>query len=140
MATTQYRTPGVYVVEKNAFPNSEVEVATAVPLFIGYTEKAQQGTINVANTPVRLSSLREFEATFGGAPRTEVKFVNESDPKSAKLEYANGQRYLLHSSARVHWMSLRDTWHHPFLVYLSVTQQTPLAVYMEHRWDSTTRC
>ena len=27
----QMKTPGVYVVEKNAFPNSVVEVATAVP-------------------------------------------------------------------------------------------------------------
>lgn len=25
------KTPGVYIVEKNAFPNSVVEVATAVP-------------------------------------------------------------------------------------------------------------
>jgi phage tail sheath protein FI len=25
------KTPGVYIVEKNAFPNSIVEVATAVP-------------------------------------------------------------------------------------------------------------
>ena len=36
----QYKTPGVYIVEKSAFPNSVVEVATAVPAFIGYTEKA----------------------------------------------------------------------------------------------------
>ncbi len=33
----QYKTPGVYIVEKNAFPNSVVEVATAVPAFIGAT-------------------------------------------------------------------------------------------------------
>ena len=36
----QYKTPGVYIVEKSAFPNSVVEVATAVPAFVGYTEKA----------------------------------------------------------------------------------------------------
>ena len=34
------KTPGVYIVEKKAFPNSVVEVATAVPAFIGYTEQA----------------------------------------------------------------------------------------------------
>ena len=33
------KTPGVYIVEKSAFPNSVVEVATAVPAFIGYTER-----------------------------------------------------------------------------------------------------
>ena len=32
-----FKTPGVYIVEKNAFPNSVVEVTTAVPAFIGYT-------------------------------------------------------------------------------------------------------
>ena len=36
----QMKTPGVYIVEKNAFPNSVVEVATAVPAFIGHTEVA----------------------------------------------------------------------------------------------------
>ena len=40
----KYKTPGVYIVEKNAFPNSVVEVETAVPAFIGYTENAKNGT------------------------------------------------------------------------------------------------
>ena len=31
------KTPGVYIVEKNAFPNSVVEAPTAIPAFIGYT-------------------------------------------------------------------------------------------------------
>ena len=111
MATTQYRTPGVYVVEKNAFPNSVVEVATAVPLFIGYTERSRQGTIDVANTPVRLSSLREFEATFGGPARATLKFVSGSatanapltaaDVVNAKLTFATTQRYLLHECMRL---------------------------------------
>lgn len=111
MATTQYRTPGVYVVEKNAFPNSVVEVATAVPLFIGYTERSRQGTIDVANTPVRLSSLREFEATFGGAARATLKFttgsteqnaqITAADVANAKLTFATTQRYLLHECIRL---------------------------------------
>ena len=37
-----YKTPGVYIEEKNAFPASVVAVATAVPVFIGYTEKAER--------------------------------------------------------------------------------------------------
>lgn len=32
------KTPGVYIVEKNAFPNQVVEVPTAVPGFVGYTQ------------------------------------------------------------------------------------------------------
>ena len=39
MAST-LMTPGVYIEEKNAFPSSITAVATAVPVFIGYTQKA----------------------------------------------------------------------------------------------------
>ena len=37
------KTPGVYIIEKNAFPNSVVEVATAIPAFIGHTQFARDG-------------------------------------------------------------------------------------------------
>ena len=60
--------PGVYIVEKNAFPNSVVEVATAVPAFIGHTEKASDKGRPITK-PVRVTSLGEFEAKFGGAPK-----------------------------------------------------------------------
>lgn len=62
------KTPGVYVVEKNAFPSSVVEVATAVPAFIGYTEKAVNGGKSLINVPMRITSLSEFVQYFGEAP------------------------------------------------------------------------
>ncbi len=62
-------TPGVYIVEKNAFPNSVVEVATAVPAFIGHTEKADNRNTPLLNKPWRISSLAEFDQYFGGAPK-----------------------------------------------------------------------
>ncbi|GAB3461883.1 hypothetical protein GCM10027321_22940 [Massilia terrae] len=71
---TQLKTPGVYVVEENAFPNSVVEVATAVPAFIGYTEKAQSGQQNLTGVPTPISSLAEYELYFGGAPDTRITF------------------------------------------------------------------
>ena len=69
------KTPGVYVVEKNAFPNSVVEVATAVPAFIGYTEKAVNGGKSLVNVPWRISSLSEYLQYFGGAPEPEFELV-----------------------------------------------------------------
>ena len=63
------KTPGVYIVEKNAFPNSVVEVATAVPVFIGYTEMASNGGKELLGKPFRISSMAEFERYFGGAPQ-----------------------------------------------------------------------
>ncbi|SEN77521.1 hypothetical protein SAMN05428959_10364 [Duganella sp. CF517] len=65
----QYKTPGVYIVEKNAFPNSVVEVATAVPAFVGHTETASYKGGSLDNKPWRITSMAEYEACFGGAPR-----------------------------------------------------------------------
>lgn len=70
------KTPGVYIVEKNAFPNSVVEVATAVPVFIGYTEKAVDGTTSLLNKPKRITSMGEFHNYFGMAPT--LKFTIEA--------------------------------------------------------------
>jgi phage tail sheath protein FI len=61
MATTQRRTPGVYINEPDSFPPSIVGVGTAVPAFIGYTQKGP------LNEPVAIQSMVDFLATFGGA-------------------------------------------------------------------------
>ena len=59
------KTPGVYIVEKSAFPNSVVEVATAVPAFIGYTERADNKGKSLLNKPFKISSMTEFHNYFG---------------------------------------------------------------------------
>jgi phage tail sheath protein FI len=77
-----YKTPGVYIVEKNAFPNSVVEVATAVPAFIGYTEKADNKGSSLLNKPWRITSMAEYEVYFGGAPN-DLFNVAEFTPPAA---------------------------------------------------------
>ena len=62
------KTPGVYIVEKNAFPNSVVEVPTAIPAFIGITEKAINGADSLSGQPWKITSMAEFQQYFGGAP------------------------------------------------------------------------
>ena len=64
----QMKTPGVYIVEKPAFPNSVVEVATAVPAFVGYTEKADNRGKSLRNKPWRITSMAEFHNYFGLSP------------------------------------------------------------------------
>lgn len=66
------KTPGVYIVEKNAFPNSVVEAPTAIPAFIGITETARNGDDDLTNVPWKISSMMEFVQYFGVAP--ELKF------------------------------------------------------------------
>ncbi|HKJ03638.1 MAG TPA: phage tail sheath C-terminal domain-containing protein [Longimicrobiales bacterium] len=62
-------TPGVYIVEKDAFPNSVVEVATAVPAFIGYTAKHDDKGQDLRLKPTKVTSLAEYAGYFGGAPK-----------------------------------------------------------------------
>src|SRR5688500_5332366 len=91
------KTPGVYILEKNAFPNSVVEVATAVPAFIGYTEKAVNSGLDLTNKPWRITSMAEFHQYFGygplqpadGDPYTRFK-MEKVQPPSATPAAAAG--------------------------------------------------
>lgn len=80
-----YKTPGVYIEEKNAFPNSVVAVATAVPAFIGYTAKAEQLGKKVFNKPVRVTSLVEFEQVFGQGPKFKFSIPIAGDTDREKF-------------------------------------------------------
>ncbi len=71
------KTPGVYIVEENAFPSSVVEVATAVPAFIGYTEKADNRGRSLALRPWRITSLSEYHTYFGGAPKPVFRLAEQ---------------------------------------------------------------
>lgn len=62
------KTPEVYIVEENALSDSVVEVATAVPAFIGYTENAADGSKSLLYKPWRVTSITEFRSYFGDAP------------------------------------------------------------------------
>ena len=63
-----YATPGVHIEEIAVFPPSVAPVATAVPAFIGYTEKAIGAAgQSLTKTAVRITSLLEYEQLFGSA-------------------------------------------------------------------------
>lgn len=87
-------TPGVYIQEKSILPASVAGVSTAVPLFIGFTEKPQ------AN-PVRITSLFDFENTFGGAyvPTFDVSLNTASN----ELEVAPDKRFFLHETLALYF-------------------------------------
>lgn len=101
---SKMKTPGVYIQEKNAFPNSAIEVATAIPAFIGHTEKATDGDKSLLNRPWRITSMAEFHTYFGNAPAPSFS-INESpqspdfvlNGKGYGLQQKSG-KYLLHHS------------------------------------------
>jgi phage tail sheath protein FI len=78
------KTPGVYIVEKDAFPNSVVEVATAVPAFIGYTEKADNAGMSLQNKPWPITSMAEFHQYFGGGPHPLFEIKPYVAPKNGE--------------------------------------------------------
>ncbi len=107
---TEYRTPGVYVTETGAFPSSAIGVETAVPCFIGHTERSPGAE------PRQIGSLAEFVQFFGGrhtphyylaAPGTALpsndlavgEFVLDLD--AVILVRAAGPRFLLYDSIRL---------------------------------------
>jgi phage tail sheath protein FI len=63
-------TPGVYTIEKSAFPNSVVAVATAIPAFIGYTERADYKGKSLLFEPMVINSLNDFLTFFGAQDPT----------------------------------------------------------------------
>jgi phage tail sheath protein FI len=76
-------TPGVYITEVDAFPNSVVGVPTAVPAFIGYTQKATVEGKPAFLTPIAISSLAEFESIFGVGFKPVYNIVKVGPPSTA---------------------------------------------------------
>lgn len=72
MAST-YKTPGVYVEEISTLPASVAAVATAIPAFIGFTEKADNFGEALTGSTVRIKSMPEYVEKFGG-PQKESGF------------------------------------------------------------------
>jgi len=89
MALT-YKHPGVYVEEISTIPPSIAQVETAIPGFVGYTEKRLKNGVSFeANVPQRVTSLPEFEEMFGVAypEAVEVTLGDPVDERgSAKIE------------------------------------------------------
>jgi phage tail sheath protein FI len=62
-----YRSPGVYVEEIASLPPSIAEVESAVPAFIGYTQKATMYADNdLLNVPTPIGSWDEYIQLYGG--------------------------------------------------------------------------
>lgn len=96
-----YQTPGVYIEERSAFPNSAVPVATAVPAFIGYTEKAVRDKKPLTLKPTKISSYGEYLMFFGGAPQTKIT-VGPSTSEGSPYSLAITESYFtLHSQMKM---------------------------------------
>lgn len=88
-----YQTPGVYIEEITTLPASVVQVETAVPAFIGFTDKhddnvplADPGATTPANSPTRaqkISSFSEFLEYFGTSQPQDFTITVHDDVDGA---------------------------------------------------------
>jgi phage tail sheath protein FI len=97
-----YKIPNIYVEETSTSPVSVPTVSTAIPAFIGYTEKAQDGKKNLINKPTLITSLLNYEKLFGKAEGTNFFVITDEEGilvnkeptsimyYSLKLYYENG--------------------------------------------------
>jgi phage tail sheath protein FI len=104
----EYKTPGVYVEEIPHLPPSIASVETAIPAFIGYTEKAKwKEAGDLINKPWRIESLLQYEQYFGFAdPETEsltVAFTNSGSRTdvNGKVDETKRSKYLMYYSMQM---------------------------------------
>ncbi|MGZ3884128.1 MAG: phage tail sheath family protein [Bacteroidia bacterium] len=75
MPITSIKTPGVYIDEVSTIPPSIAPVSTAIPAFVGHTQTTVingidwwvGGPATVPAPAVRITSLLEYQTTFGSA-------------------------------------------------------------------------
>jgi uncharacterized protein len=104
MAT--YRTPGVYVEEISLIPPSVAEVATAIPAFIGYTERVPANYDFGNPEPVRITSMFEYEYYFGGPSPVDIEVsVTEDveDVDTVTVESISDIVYLMHHNLQMYF-------------------------------------
>ena len=88
-------TPGVYIEEKSAFPKSVAGLPTAIPVFIGYTEKSVRDGKSLINKPVRITSIGDYIKLFGGTSKSKFT-IAEASPGEKNLDFElNGKAYVL---------------------------------------------
>lgn len=77
---SNYQTPGVYVEENTTLAPSVAAVSTAIPAFIGLTEKAEDTKgESLTLVPTRIKSLAEYETLFGkGNPEAFTVILDDT--------------------------------------------------------------
>ena len=94
------KVPGVYTEEVSTLPPSVAPVETAIPAFIGYTERSGPAGTDLTAVPTRIESLLEYERLFGSGPEVHYSGV-ELDAGGRITAVDASLPYLLHESLRL---------------------------------------
>ena len=95
-----YKTPGVYVEEISTLPPSVGQVPTAVPAFIGYSEKAIRNGKSIINVPTHITSLLDYHIMFGyAADFGKINVLLNADSSVGTIDFE--KRFYLYDSVRM---------------------------------------
>ena len=95
-----YKTPGVYVEEISTLPPSVGQVPTAVPAFIGYSEKAIRNGKSIINVPTHITSLLDYHIMFGyAADFGKINVSLNADSSVGTIDFE--KRFYLYDSVRM---------------------------------------
>ena len=113
--------PGVYIEELPSGGSAIIPVETALPVFIGYTERAERDANTGGDLPRIITSMADYERNFGGAPPLtfllstaapvlhDAAYPQGEHRATASLQAAGkdywitrlGTSYLMHSALRL---------------------------------------
>jgi len=97
-------TPGVYIEERNSFPNSVAAIPTAVPAFVGYTEKTVKDGESLIHKPVRISSFAEFISVFGKGFKTGFSIEEVEDSSKGYDFTIDGRNYCVKQDKKARFL------------------------------------
>ncbi|UKB81164.1 phage tail sheath family protein [Chryseobacterium sp. MEBOG07] len=94
-----YKTPGAYVEEIAKFPPSVAQVETAIPAFIGHTDKGPR------NEPTRIASMLEYETIFGAAnkEKTAISISIEDNVVTANVNNSNVSTFKMYYAMQMYF-------------------------------------
>jgi hypothetical protein len=71
---TRFKRPSFKIRRVVSLPPSVAAVETAIPAFIGFTQKARNDKgESLSKVPTKVTSLHEYQAYFGTCPKTTIK-------------------------------------------------------------------
>lgn len=102
------RTPGVYIQEIGLLPSSVAPISTAIPAFIGYTDKGGGTGRPLDGQAVRINSLLEYEKMYGKAdPQRLVITVDTATntPIKVAVDTTNPSPYLMYYQVLMYFLN-----------------------------------
>ncbi|MEL7424123.1 MAG: phage tail sheath C-terminal domain-containing protein [Bacteroidota bacterium] len=100
----KHKTPGVFNQQFQPRVPSVAQVETAIPAFIGYTEKAQdQQAGDLLQSPKRITTMLEYDQFFGAAAPEKgitVKVNTKTSPLTVEAEITAPSNYLMYYALR----------------------------------------